>query len=161
MKSAIFFPYGIVCPSTIPDVADRILDEFFDVAKELNIKACIAFGLCLGLYRDGGYITEDNDLDVVVIAPDQDKVITEALWEHGFGIGAYHEGYGRNTHFYKDKILLDVFWRQIGEFFMPVEYDMVDYNGKQYPAPAPIEEFLSRCYLDWKTPSEEMTRYYG
>ena len=150
-----------MCPSTQPEVADAVLDEFFAITKELNIKACIAFGLCLGLYRDGGYIKGDNDLDVVVIAPVGDERLTEALKGHGFGIGAYHPGIGNNTHFYKNKVLLDVFWRQMNEFFTPVDYDKVKYNGKQYPAPTPIEEYLSKCYTNWKIPSDEMTKYYG
>ncbi|MDD5540162.1 MAG: hypothetical protein PHG61_05665 [Candidatus Marinimicrobia bacterium] len=161
MKGEIFFPYGIVRPSTIPDVADAILDEFFAVAKELKIKACVAFGLCLGLYRNGGYIEDDNDLDVVVIAPERDKILTDALIKHGFGVGAFHPGLACNTHFYKNKILLDIFWRQTGIYFDPKKYDMISYKGKKYPAPHPIEKFLSECYADWKTPSDEMTKYYG
>jgi len=161
MKGAEFFPYGIVCPATIPDVADHILDEFFAITGELGIRSCIAFGLCLGLYRDGAYIEGDNDLDVIVTIPPQDTRLEEALRQHGFEMGAAHPAPAFNTHFHKERILLDVFWRPIGEFITVADFDTVTYRGKQYPAPHPVEEYLARCYTNWMVKSDEMTRYYG
>ena len=71
------YPYGIVGPSTIPETADRVLDEFFQIAKQLKIRTCLSAGLCLGFVRDGGYIEGDNDLDVIVICigDKRDKLI--------------------------------------------------------------------------------------
>lgn len=140
------YPYGIVNPSTISDVADRILDEFFQIVEQLEIKACLAFGLCLGFVRDGGYIEGDNDLDIVVIT--EHEILAEHLKENGFNEGWSYPLPANNTHFYKDEVLLDIHFRQSEGFYS--SFDNIEHNGKTYPVPHPFEEYLSACYTDWK-----------
>ena len=66
-------PYGTVNPISLAVVADDVLDEFFEIANRLKIKAFLMYGLCLGFVRDGEYIEGDNDLDVGVICNKKGK----------------------------------------------------------------------------------------
>lgn len=152
------YPYGIVGPAEIPDVADRILDEFFPIAGQLGIKACLAFGLCLGFVRDGGYIDGDNDLDVVVIANDTERVaLTEAMIANGYKEGSSFAML-RNTHFIKDRILVDVFFRGDSPFYS--NFGSVEYRGKSYPIPCQIDKYLTACYSNWKIKENQDAQYY-
>ena len=156
----LLFPYGVVAPSAIPDIADRILDEYFQIMKNLKIRTCLSYGLCLGFVRDGKYIDGDNDLDLVaVINNDSRDILVKAMTENGFNEG---KTFGtepiRNIHFYKDKILVDVFFRRPGKFY--VRFDEVKYKGKTYPIPHPIEDYLSACYTNWKVPELQTAQYY-
>ena len=63
---AKWMPYLTKEPSKIPDVADRLLNEFFQTIGGLKLRSCLAFGLCLGFVRDKAYIPGDNDLDLIV-----------------------------------------------------------------------------------------------
>lgn len=151
------FPYGVIEPCKIPDTADKILDEFFQITKELGIQACLGYGLCLGFYRDGGYIPGDNDLDVYALVPMSHKPLLESLNKHGFKEGASHGALANNTHFYRDQILLDIYFRMPEKFKFP--FDIVQYKEKKYPMPNPVEEYLSKCYSNWKVKSDEMGKH--
>jgi lipopolysaccharide cholinephosphotransferase len=82
--SLILYPYVYVCPPT-SQVFHRLrqqqLEELlFDSVRALNSAGClywVDFGAALGLYRDGKLIPHDNDLDMVVLDPDWDR-----LYEH-------------------------------------------------------------------------------
>ena len=154
------FPYGVIAPSTIPDIADRIMDEYFQIMKKLEIRTCLAFGLCLGIVRDAGYIDGDNDLDFVAIINDDSRdILVNAMTENGFNEGKTYAGeIIRNIHFYKDGILVDVFFRRPGKFY--TSFDEVKHKGKIYPIPHPVEEYLSTCYSNWKIKENQKTQYY-
>lgn len=151
-------PYGTVDPLEQVDVADAVLDEFFAIAAECGVRACVAFGLCLGLYRDGGYIVGDNDLDFVVTAtPTERTRLKAALFEHGFAEGVSIP-LVRCTHFHKHRVLVDVYWRDAEGFY--TEFGEVAYKGKAYPAPRDIEAYLGAAYTDWRVPAEEDSLFY-
>jgi len=155
------FPYGIKEPAKIPDVADKVLIEYFQIAKELKIPTCLAYGTCLGFVRDGGYIPSDNDLDVVAVTVTNMPIpaLSEALIKAGFKRGVTFPLPMNNVHFHKDGILVDIFFRKPEKFY--AELDHVAYKGKDYAVPHPVEEYLSACYTDWKVKSGEMSKYYG
>lgn len=151
-------PYGIIDPSLRVDVAGSILDEFFQIAGQLKIKAFLVFGLCLGFVRDGGYIEGDNDLDVGVICNEEEKDrLVNSLKNNGFNEGRTFRH--KNTHFHKNKVLVDIYFRESGKFYSNL--DSVHYKGKEYPIPSPIEKYLSKCYSNWKIKENQATRYYG
>jgi len=156
-----YFPYGVVGPSTIPDVADKILNECFEIFTELNLRACLCFGLCLGFVRDGGYIEGDNDLDLVVISQTGGLMpnLMEAMTAHGFTLKQTYPPPPNNVHFIKDGILVDIYLRTGGEYID--QFDEVRYKGSMYPIPSPIGAYLTECYGDWKTKADEETKYYG
>jgi phosphorylcholine metabolism protein LicD len=151
------FPYGVRSPSEIPDVADRILDEFFQITFHLGIKAAVILGTCLGFYRDGAYLPGDNDLDVVAIVDDEDRsYLCKKLIIAGYLMGRTWPG---NTHFVKDGLLLDIFWRKPEGFY--AEFGGVPYKGRTaYPIPAKIDEYLTACYGDWRDKQNKIESIY-
>jgi len=154
------YPYGILEPISIPQIADRILDEFFQITTQLKIRACLAYGLCLGLIRDGAYIEGDNDLDVIVVCNGEEKIrLIDALEKNGFNQGRSFSLPYNNTHFHKRRILVDIYFREPGRFYS--NFDSVQYRGKAYPTPSPVKEYLTVCYSNWKIKEDKATRYYG
>ena len=149
-------PYGTIDPLKSVAVADRVLDEFFGITRRLRIKSFLAFGLCLGLYRDGEYIEGDNDLDVGVVCDKKKKKrLINALINNGFTQGRSFRR--KNTHFHKNKILVDVhFYETPGIFYTTLE--VMKYKDKEYPAPYPVKVYLAACYSDWKIKQDETCR---
>ena len=149
-------PYGIIDPSLQVDTADNILDEIFQITGQLKIKTCLVFGLCLGFIREGKYLEGDNDLDVGVICNGRNKIILiDSLKKNGFNQGRSYRY--NNTHFYKNKVLVDIFFLEAKGFYS--SFDSVQYKGKAYPVPHPIKEFLSACYSNWKIKETQTARY--
>ena len=159
---AKWFPYGVKEPSVIPEVANQILKEFFGIVRELDIPACLAYGLCLGFVRDDGYIPGDNDLDVVVVTEnpslyDDDHTdrlnLAKALEKHGFTVGKMYGPPSNNMHFHKEHILVDVFFRKPGVHY--ADFTTAWHDGELYPVPSPVRGYLEAIYTNWKKPSNE------
>ena len=152
-------PYGIIEPAANPGIADRILDEYFQIVWELGLKSCLSGGVCLGFVRDGGYLPGDNDLDVIA---NVDKglccILAQAMIRRGFEQRddfPETKDEAPHTHFIKDGILVDVVWWGGGGFF--AEFRSVGYKGKSYPIPTRVDEYLTASYGDWrvKNPNHE------
>lgn len=153
-------PRGVIDPFLQVNIADNILSEVFQITKQLKIKAFLAFGLCLGFFRDGGYIKGDNDLDIGVICNKEERIaLINSLEKNDFIYGRTFSHPYNNTHFFKNRILVDIYWRKSDKFYSNL--DSVQYKSKIYPIPSPIEEYLSACYTNWQIKEDEMTRYYG
>lgn len=151
------FPYGVIGPSTAPDIADRILDEVSSIAGKMGIKLCLACGLCLGFVRDGAYLEGDNDLDMIAIADDRERFnLSNALISAGFMQGWSFEW--QATHFVKDRILVDIVWRKREGFYS--EFGSVKYKGKTYPIPCRIDEYLIACYGRWEDKNDRHESKY-
>lgn len=151
-------PYGIIDPFLQVDVADRILDEFFQITGQLEIKACLVFGLCLGFVREGKYIEGDNDLDMGVICNEEKKdTLINFLKKSGFNQGRSYRH--NNTHFHKNRVLVDIYFLESKGFYS--NFDNVQYRGKAYPVPSPVKKYLSACYSNWKVKEDRVTHYYG
>src|SRR3954468_16666800 len=54
----------------------EILDIFDKICRKHNIKYWLACGTLLGARRHGGFIPWDDDLDVVVLQSDYNKIIS-------------------------------------------------------------------------------------
>jgi hypothetical protein len=142
------FPYGVLSPALIPDIADRALDEYMAITAGLGIRSAVTLGTCLGFVRDREYLKGDNDIDVCAIVTAEERAfLTYRLIQAGFLMGRTYPS--NNTHFVKDEILLDVFWRKAEGFYS--EFGQAEHGGKQYPVPARIDEYLTACYGDWRT----------
>jgi len=122
------FPYGIGEPALNIEEADKALDEYFAIAKAAGIRTCLAFGLCLGFKRDGGYIPGDNDLDMVAVADLPTPDFHDGLIAAGFIKGQAFPAPQRNIHYHRGKIMVDIFFRKSGEYYK--EFDTVSYKGK-------------------------------
>lgn len=166
MEAIKTFPYGVVGPDTIPEVADAILAEFFEITYRLGIKSAIILGTCLGFYRDGTYLPGDNDLDLVAIVDDEDRsYLTKRLIDHGYLLGRTflaapgQPDTSKNVHFVKDRILLSISWRKAEGFY--AEFGSVPYKGRTaYPIPTPIDGYLTACYRDWRDKSNKIESVY-
>ena len=153
VELAKYCPYDTKEPAEIPDVADKVLREYFRIVGVLKIPSCLAYGTCLGFIRDGGYIPGDNDLDVAVPTP-SNKLPPElrgALLVCGFKQGLTFPPPNNNVHFHRDRILLDIFFRKSEGFY--TRLDKVMYKNEVYHIPCPVEGYLSACYTNWKVKS--------
>jgi hypothetical protein len=140
-------PYGVRAPAEIPEFADRLLAEYFQIIYSLGIKGAIVFGICLGFYRDGAYLAVDNDLDVAALVDSLERTyLTKRLIDYGYLMGRTYPK--DNTHFVKiegeNRVLLDVNWRKAEGYY--AELGSVPYKSTAYPIPMPVEEYLERCY---------------
>lgn len=154
-------PYGIIDPSKMPEVADRVLDEFFQITKRLKIKACLAYGLCLGFVRDKEYIEGDNDLDVIAVCNEEEKSkLVGFLEQNGFNQGRSFRHKNRdNIHFHKDKILIDIHFREPKWSYS--NFESIQYKKRTYFVPHPVEKYLKLCYSNWGIKEDQTNNYYG
>lgn len=141
--------YGNIDPFKIPDIADKVLNEYWDIADTLKIKTFLFEGTCLGFVRDGGYIFADNDIDVGILGGKIEEITVELVKA---GFEHKRDWCENNRHFVKYDILLDVYY-----IFYPWErellqpFDSVTYKDRVYNVPHPVEEYLKQNYGDWKT----------
>ena len=139
------------------NIADNILDEFFQITEQLKIKTCLLWGTCLGFIRDGGYIEGDNDLDVGVICDGEKReILITSLEKNGFFQGNPYLP-ENSIPFFKNKVFVDVFFLEAKGFYS--SFDSVQYKGKIYPIPHPIKGFLSACYSNWKVKESQTACY--
>lgn len=148
--------YGTMDPFLQVDSADKILNEVFQVTARIKMKAFLLFGLCLGFVRDGGYIEGDNDLDVGVICETKTdrQILAASLREKGFVHGTPRRN--NNVHFRKNKVLVDIYFLKPEGFYN--SFDAMEYKGKAYPVPHPVEKFLSACYSNWRIKEGQSAR---
>lgn len=131
-------------PCDAKEKADKILEEYDNICKKLDIEYGLILGTCLGFVRDGRYIEGDNDIDVGVICPKDDfERLAQELVKNGF----IRESEG-SQHFYKYDILLDI-WRVVpGKLLFSAS---ITYNGRVYKVPHPVEKYLEETYYgNWK-----------
>jgi len=154
-------PAGLIDPFEIPDIADGVLNDAFRVTGELKVKTFLVFGTCLGFIRDGGHIEDDPDIDIGVICPkDKKEMLFEAFLANGFTRNKMRFlRYHNNVHFYKNKILLDIYFCREGEFYSRLESTW--HKGIKYPIPYPVDKYLSTCYSNCKVKEKQLTQYYG
>lgn len=143
-------------------LGDAALVAFKDVADALDLDWCVFAGTCLGLYRDGKFLPDDNDLDVAVKATDEQL---ERLWDElyiaGFKLGRWCENrdgtQNRHVYFHPDVshpdeggILVDVFYTftEDEQNFLN-NYGQVTYQGRDYLTPYPVQAYLQLAYGEW------------
>lgn len=141
--------------------------EVLDTGLELmDCKHWISSGTLLGLYRDKRLIPHDTDLDVNVLDSPFVKLpfrlirtqhyagrVMQTAYEHRdtiFDIYYFYTGFtdGHATNFNDEGVIEKPlrFIENIG---------VLKHQGKDYPVPTPIEEFLEWRFKDWKTPTTE------
>lgn len=144
------------------DLANAALEAFADVAFAMDLDWCIFAGTCLGLYRDGKFLPDDNDLDVAVKATEERLNV---LWYHlhsaGFKLGRFCENKDgtKNRHVYYHPdipwpdavgILVDVFYTFTeDEANLMVNYGQITYRERDYLTPYPVQAYLQLAYDEW------------
>jgi len=141
----------LIYPYKAKNVADKLLKDWDDVCKSLNIPHFIFLGTCLGFHRDKGYIKSDSDIDVgVLCTPQKFAELLKALTKKGIRIG------GRlacNINTKRGGVLLDI-WFKFGPLHRAylAKFDTLTYEGRTYNTPSPIEDYLEFTYFNWRTP---------
>lgn len=144
------------------DHADSALNLFADVAGALGLKWFLFAGTCLGLYRDGGYIEGDNDIDVGVEATEDELTqLWDALDVQGFKLGRWCENTdgtkNRHTYWHPEVahpdaggMLVDVFYTFTeGEQNFLVNLGQITYGDRNYLVPYPVQDYLQHTYENW------------
>jgi len=152
------YPQDHIPPFEQVEIADDILNEVFSIMKQLKIKTFLVFGTCLGFVRDGGYIQGDSDIDLGIICNWREmKSLAKVFRANNFVVRRIIPK-ARHIHFLKNKVWIDIFFfSENTEFYS--KFDSVQYKNKVYPVPHPVEEYLSRCYSNWKVKENEPSRY--
>lgn len=141
----------MIHPANATKQADEILLAIANTCTRLSIPYFLAQGTLLGLYRDGTYIAEDNDLDVAVVRQNPQGIIV-ALHQEGLIVEG--SGHWENRHFWKWGMLLDITWVKPERFY--ADHDILNYNNYDFRIPHPVEEYLEWKYGDtWRTPLKE------
>ena len=135
-------------------LADKVLEDFDDLCKSLELRYCLVGGTSLGFYRDGGFILWDDDMDVWIdcdpVKDGRFYVMLDRLVELGFTF------FSDNHRFCRDNTWLDIWKGDYREGVLPFleSFDAVVYNGRTYNLPHPIEGYLEYKYGDWRTPRD-------
>lgn len=138
----------MIFPANAKEHADAMLLSLANVCTRLSVPYFLKAGTCLGLYRDGTYIPDDSDLDVVIASTRFQEIIS-ALHQEGIVVEGW--GHWENRHFWKGNMLLDITWVEPEGFY--ADHDILRYNDYDYHIPHPIEEYLEWKYGDtWRTP---------
>ncbi len=165
-----YFPFNSDKP--MPKDGDKVMAKFCTLLEELNVKYRITDGTVLGLYREGKFISHDNDIDIDVLGIDKWKIIDRTFKKEGMTLGrkAIYKGKIQQLVYYtKSEIIFDIlFWyEKRGKVFNYSERNFersqnikffdnlgkIEFKNKNYPVPAPIEPWLELRYgLDWKIP---------
>lgn len=144
--------------------ASFVLEGGADVLDELGVKWWLSAGTMLGLYRDGGFIPHDTDIDVGVLG-EPSKEMDEAFKSAGY-LELRFMPFQRA--FQKDNVVFDIYFFQqlndtlicdcdIGRLIKPASlFDTlgtIEFLGREYPTPNPVETYLEVRYgKDWKIP---------
>ena len=133
-------------------LADKGLVIWDDACNELGLKHFLFHGTCLGMYRDGVYIKND-DVDVGVLCSDDDFLnLIEKLKEKGFVELACASTFGDDVICMKFDILNRY---HPSELKFLKTFDTVTYKGRVYNVPHPVEDYLELHYGDygdWRVP---------
>jgi len=139
-----YHPYENIDPFKIPETADKLLNEYWDIAKSLGIKTFLWHGTCLGFIRGDGYIANDNDIDVGILNGLEE--LTLALVKADFIDKGIQK---RSRHFLRYGILLDINFNFSDKEFLQ-SFSKIVYKGRSFNVPHPVEEYLKARYGDWR-----------
>jgi hypothetical protein len=170
------FPSLIIKP-LVPEMAEIVLDTGVEQLKSAGITHWISSGTLLGLYRDGGFIPHDTDLDINVLVEKPEAIVVRGFEvcrimyyqkpQPGSPTGYYSDDYPMQIALTRGGEIFDMyyFYRE-GDFALNInEYGIIKkpmhfidnmttitWHKKEYNAPGPIEDFLTWRFGDWKTP---------
>lgn len=142
----------MIFPAHEPKQANAMLYTIAKQCLHFDIPYYLAYGTCLGLYRDGAHIPYHNDLDLAIVYSDKNfENLSQSLISCGFEatIGGEEEG----GHFWKWGILADLHWVFQKSYYE--QHDTLRYDGYDYHVPHPVEGYLEWLYgPTWETPIE-------
>lgn len=159
------------------DNAKKVLFEVKDILDKHNIEFWLCFATCLGAIREKDFIDIDFDIDLGIkhnILLPKLGILKDEFEKAGYD--TYYlstpYSYNRMLKVQKDEIRVDlVNWDICEEFyFHPMEPDgkcdiyyrdmfdnliEIDFLGKQFKVPTPVEQYLEITYgIDWRIKNE-------
>ena len=142
-----------IYPGTNPEKADKVLFEVLDLCKEMKIEVYLIFGTLLGIYRDGSYLFDDNDIDLFIKTDKETRErFKKRLLKQNFELGTIPGSLPTiNMHTIKDQIFIDI-WIKMRESLMKyyIKTKEIKYKNRMVPVPADTEGFLEASYGEWK-----------
>ena len=169
-------------PRVNPSVFDRLLKShrYDRDAYEKNLVALkrvldrngvpffLGFGTLLGACREGDFIENDQDVDVLVMERDEDRLVgalsSHEFSESGLSLVRTHQEYLVSVSLGTGYVDVYVF-RPDGKFSKCWQYSIETerlenpekriFLGLEYLVPRDPESYLSEKYGDWKTKSEK------
>ncbi len=156
--------------------AGRILREGVETIEEAKIRYWLTAGTLLGIYRDGGIIKEDTDLDIDVIEANP-EMVEEIMKDAGFELirSLDYQEFAQQRAFIKDDVIFDIYFYQLhNEFYVnfnehgwirkPAEMfsylGIIEFEKKQYTCPDPAV-YLKWHYGDWDIPQRDSGDWSG
>lgn len=160
----------MVKPSENVELSNKALEAWDDSCKELDITHFLIYGTCLGFYRDGGFIIGDSDIDLRVMCDKKKwKELVTLMGSRGLVQSGKPQGWEfsfKNTisvNIERSEKLGSIVFDNGEEYpVMPLyeELDEVEYNGRTYNLPHPVEEYLEKRYgKDWKIPDLDWDKH--
>lgn len=150
-----------------------ILEDVASILEKSKIKYWIDGGTLLGLYRDGRLIEFDHDLDFVIPYKELEKLnldafdgydvfttrinsrlISHDLFREGIGINlfaAYLDKWNINAYGIRDNDKR-VIYKTPRKYCDKLYH--VEYQGRKFPCPNNLDEYLAKKYGDWKVPNK-------
>lgn len=163
-------------PYIFPEMNQQDMDNILKLSSKLledcGIGFTLAFGTLLGAVREGNFIKNDDDVDIIVT--DEEKLYNSLpnLWEHGLYINrifktalySFHaEGINGHIDMYILRPIDNWFYKNwcvcIREYYTPKRFfqgvDKENYfiGDKNYPCPKNPEKLLAWWYgKSWRIP---------
>lgn len=147
--------------------AKEVLLEVDELLKKLEIKYFLSCGTALGLYRDGGFIPWDDEIDIDIyseIFVPRIEELKETFINYGYIARATSRGPTSKMSVFKKgvKVAMGAIYDNtkgyrcdsyqkfpIGFYENAVQFK---FEGVDFTLPGPLDEYLTFYYGDWKTP---------
>jgi phosphorylcholine metabolism protein LicD len=169
------FPSNNNSPLTLNAVND--LNICCTIIESLSLNYRLSDGTALGLFRDGGLIPHDNDIDIdIIFSPEIDEnELVKSFYKNGYKLArkVYYGGSLQQLAFF-NKTTFDifdmVFWykkgdqiynycernferKQDAKYFEKLSE--INFKGKKYPLPSQTKNWLEMRYgNDWNIPKK-------
>ena len=150
------------------DAYERNLVSLKDVLDKHGVPFFLAFGTLLGSCREGNFIQDDQDVDVLVMERDEDRLVGALLSEEfaksGLSLIRTHERYlvsvsaGAgyvDVYVFRPEGLLSKCWQYSIETERLEHPEKRLFLGLEYLVPRDPESYLTEKYGDWRTKSEK------
>lgn len=159
---------------SLPPHADKVFIDGCEVAERLGLTWWVSAGTALGLYRDGGFVPGDTDLDIACLGYEGiENDLRAAYAEAGFKVYGVFDVDGKQMQLALDRdgVIFDIYFHWPynedsyysqgcnGKTIMPrAMYDkrafLVTPFG-ELPFPGDIEGYLEARYGDdWRIPQD-------